>query len=132
MVVIHAQPSTSGTSQKKNRRKLHRKAGEHDAEMQDHSNEAQNLSTTSDLDDEVMIDNENVDLAVDGSAPTFPALSAAAQRSTLKSETRRVPVPPHRMTPLKKDWVTVFGPLTEILGLQVRMNVQRKCVEIRV
>ncbi|KAJ3492129.1 hypothetical protein NLI96_g229 [Meripilus lineatus] len=35
------------------------------------------------------------------------------------------------MTPLKKDWVNVFGPLTEMLGLQVRMNVQRKCVEIR-
>ena len=36
------------------------------------------------------------------------------------------------MTPLKKDSMNNFGPLTEILGLQVRMTVQRKCVEIRV
>ena len=41
-------------------------------------------------------------------------------------------IPPHRMTPLKKEWINIFGPLTEMLGLQVRMNVQRKCVEIRV
>lgn len=41
-------------------------------------------------------------------------------------------MPPHRMTPLKKDWLSIFGPLTEILGLQVRMNVQRKSVELRV
>ena len=31
----------------------------------------------------------------------------------------------------EKDWISIFEPLTEILGLQVRMNVQRKCVEIR-
>ena len=36
------------------------------------------------------------------------------------------------MTPLKKDWVNIFGPLTEILGLQVMTNVQSVCVEIRV
>lgn len=67
------------------------------------------------------------------SVPSFPALPAAAAQSTaLKSETRRIPIPPHRMTPIKKDWVNIFSPLTEILGLQVRMNVQRRCVEIRV
>src|SRR5690606_23083996 len=65
-------------------------------------------------------------------APLFAPASASAQRTLLKSETRRVPIPPHRMTPLKKDWVSIFGPLTEILGLQVRMNVQRRCVEMRV
>ncbi|KAJ6624535.1 hypothetical protein B0H10DRAFT_2323329 [Mycena sp. CBHHK59/15] len=48
-----------------------------------------------------------------------------------QSETRRIAIPPHRMTPLKKEWINIFGPLTEILGLQVRMNVQRKCVEAR-
>ncbi|TRM62544.1 hypothetical protein BD626DRAFT_548432 [Schizophyllum amplum] len=49
----------------------------------------------------------------------------------LKSETRRVPVPPHRMSPLKREWINIFGPMTELLGLQVRMNVQRRCVEMR-
>ena len=65
-------------------------------------------------------------------APAFPPLPASAQRAALKSEIRRIPIPPHRMTPLKKDWVNIFAPLTEMLQLQVRMNVQRKCVEIRV
>ncbi|KAH9901520.1 hypothetical protein C8Q73DRAFT_635900 [Cubamyces lactineus] len=64
-------------------------------------------------------------------APAFPPLPASAQKATLKSEMRRIPIPPHRMTPLKKDWVNIFSPLTEMLQLQVRMNVQRKCVEIR-
>ncbi|KAI6022745.1 hypothetical protein EDC04DRAFT_3117568 [Pisolithus marmoratus] len=64
--------------------------------------------------------------------PSFPSLPASAVSSqSLKSETRRIPIPPHRMTPIKRDWVNIFSPLTEILGLQVRMNVQRRCVEIR-
>ncbi|KAF9648983.1 eukaryotic type KH-domain type I [Thelephora ganbajun] len=65
------------------------------------------------------------------SAPLFPALTGSALQTSLKSEMRRIPIPPHRMSPLKKDWINIFGPLTEILGLQVRMNVQRKAVEIR-
>ena len=134
MVVVHAQPSTSATTtQKKNRRKLHKKAAnaaQNDAEMDEST--PQSGEARDDDDDELMIDDEHADVPLDASAPAFPPLSAAAQRSTLKSEIRRIPIPPHRMTPLKKDWVNVFGPLTEILGLQVRMNVQRKCVEIRV
>jgi len=81
-----------------------------------------------DDDDALMIETDDVPLS---SAPAFPPLPASALHTTLKSETRRVTIPPHRMTPLKKDWINIFGPLTEILGLQVRMNVQRKCVEIR-
>lgn len=136
MVVVNTQPSTSAPTQKKNRRKLHKKAAltvDQDAEMQEGSFQAHDFASSGfEDDDEVMIDNDGADIQADGSVPTFPALSASAQRSTLKSEIRRVPVPPHRMTPLKKDWVNIFGPLTEILGLQVRMNVQRRCVEIRV
>lgn len=50
----------------------------------------------------------------------------------LKAEERRIPIPPHRMTPLKKDWVNIYGPLVEMMGLMVRMNVGRRCVELRV
>lgn len=87
-------------------------------------------------DDQVMIDTSSNPLT-SSSTPAgaatalFPPASASAQKASLKSETRRIPIPPHRMTPLKKDWVSLFGPLTEILGLQVRMNVQRRCVEMR-
>ncbi|KAG8760723.1 pre-rRNA-processing protein pno1 [Serendipita sp. 396] len=67
----------------------------------------------------------------DAGGGTFPPLPASAQSSALRSETRRIPIPPHRMTPLKKDWVNIFVPLTEMAGLQVRMNVHRRCVEMR-
>lgn len=80
-------------------------------------------------DDDLIIEMDDVPSS---SAPSFPPLPASAMQTTLKSETRRITIPPHRMTPLKKDWISIFGPLTEILGLQVRMNVQRKCVEVRV
>lgn len=65
-------------------------------------------------------------------APLFPPLPASSLKSSKKPEARRVAIPPHRMTPLKKDWVNIFTPLTEMLGLQVRMNVHKRCVEIRV
>ncbi|KAJ7940371.1 hypothetical protein B0H13DRAFT_8376 [Mycena leptocephala] len=81
-------------------------------------------------DDELMIDIEPSAIPL-SSAPAFAPLPADAGKSILKSETRRIAIPPHRMTPLKKEWINVFGPLTEILGLQVRMNIQRKCVEAR-
>lgn len=84
-------------------------------------------------DDEVMIDTNPSSAGLpSSSAPSFPALTGSALQTSLKSEMRRISIPPHRMSPLKKDWINIFGPLTEILGLQVRMNVQRKAVEIRV
>ncbi|KAM3497164.1 hypothetical protein MY11210_009717 [Beauveria gryllotalpidicola] len=46
-------------------------------------------------------------------------------------ETRKVPIPPHRMTPLKHNWTTIYPPLVEHLKLQCRMNVKRKTVELR-
>ena len=85
-------------------------------------------------DDEVMVDT-NLSATTGTattSAPSFLALTGSALQASLKSEMRRIPIPPHRMSPLKKDWINIFGPLTEILGLQVRMNVQRKAVEVRV
>lgn len=87
-----------------------------------------------------IIDEEGDDIVmIDPSAPeattplpAFPPLPASAHASTTKSETRRILIPPHRMTPLQKDWINIFSPLTEMCGLQVRMNVLRKCVEMRV
>lgn len=83
--------------------------------------------------DELMIDVDIASLTQNmTAAPVFAPAAPKSEKSTLKSETRRVPIPPHRMTPLKNEWLNIFGPLTEILGLQVRMNVHRRCVEIRV
>lgn len=46
-------------------------------------------------------------------------------------QTQKVPIPPHRMAPLKAAWPRVYPPLVEFLQLQVRMNVRSRCVELR-
>ncbi|CAK9437637.1 uncharacterized protein LODBEIA_P20150 [Lodderomyces beijingensis] len=48
-----------------------------------------------------------------------------------KIESRKVPIPPHRMTPLKNVWTKIYPPLVEHLKLQVRMNLKTKSVELR-
>ncbi|KAI9818181.1 MAG: pre-rRNA-processing protein pno1 [Pycnora praestabilis] len=49
----------------------------------------------------------------------------------LRVETRKVPIPPHRMTPLKSTWPKIYPPLVEHLKLQVRMNIKNRAVELR-
>lgn len=44
---------------------------------------------------------------------------------------RRVPVPPHRLTPLKENWDKIFAPIVEHMKLQVRMNLQLRAVELK-
>lgn len=66
------------------------------------------------------------------SSSGFAPLSTAVQSTVLKNEFRRVPIPPHRMSPLKREWVNIYTPMVEMLGLQVRMNVKRRCVEMKV
>lgn len=74
------------------------------------------------------------DMEVDEPAVSFKPVSKAAQadaESVAQGQLRRIPIPPHRMTPLKKDWSKIFVPLVEQAGLQVRMNLKRKAVEIK-
>ncbi|KAH9170396.1 hypothetical protein EDB89DRAFT_1977821 [Lactarius sanguifluus] len=128
MVVVQSTPSTS-KPHRKNRRSLSKKKKARIDQDHDMSNADPAIKPTAD-DEEILIDVDGADVAPPTEAPVFgPAPASAGQTS--KSETRRVAIPPHRMTPLKKEWINIFGPLTEMLGLQVRMNVQRKCVEVR-
>lgn len=84
-------------------------------------------------DDAVMIDTTTADSVLPTAQETsFPPLPASALQTIKRNETRKIAIPPHRMTPLKKDWVNIFTPLTEMAGLQVRMNIAKKAVEIRV
>lgn len=48
-----------------------------------------------------------------------------------KSEIRRVNIPFHRINPLKKDWEKIVSLLVQKMGLLVRMNTKRKCVELK-
>lgn len=46
-------------------------------------------------------------------------------------EVRRITVPPHRYSPLKKHWPELVEPIVQHMKLQIRMNVKRRCVELR-
>ncbi|KAF2757084.1 hypothetical protein EJ05DRAFT_539162 [Pseudovirgaria hyperparasitica] len=67
------------------------------------------------------------------SRPHFaPASTSTTSPSTQSRDTRKVRIPPHSMTPLKKQWADkVTPPLVEHLKLQVRMNLREKAVELR-
>ncbi|TKX22733.1 pre-rRNA-processing protein PNO1 [Elsinoe australis] len=71
-----------------------------------------------------------IDMDVDsGTAPLFTP--EAVTSISHRSESRKVSVPPHRMSPLKANWPKIYPPLVEHLKLQVRMNVKSKAVELR-
>ncbi|KAI0173375.1 eukaryotic type KH-domain (KH-domain type I) [Hypoxylon sp. FL1284] len=61
--------------------------------------------------------------------PHFAPVQNIDQAAHIQS--RKVPIPPHRFTPLKNAWPKMYPPLVEHLKLQVRMNVKHKRVELR-
>jgi len=48
-----------------------------------------------------------------------------------RAETRKIPIPPNRMSALKTNWTKIYPPLVEHCKLQVRMNIKDKRVELR-
>ena len=42
-----------------------------------------------------------------------------------------MPIPPHRMKPIKAAWPKIFPHIVEHLKLQVRMNLKSRAVELR-
>lgn len=62
--------------------------------------------------------------------PQFPPIS----RDQLKGgadDMRKIPVPSHRYTPLKDNWLKIFTPIVENLQLQIRFNLKTRNVEIK-
>lgn len=77
-------------------------------------------------------DDMQLDDAVDEEGrPRFAPASKAATADVVRIEHRKVPIPPHRMTPLKAAWPKIYPPLVEHLKLQCRMNMKSKAVELR-
>ncbi|XP_053568084.1 RNA-binding protein PNO1 [Bombina bombina] len=62
--------------------------------------------------------------------PDFPPISGDKLMGD-KDEMRKIPVPPHRYTPLKENWMKIFTPIVEHLQLQVRFNLKTRNVEIK-
>ena len=48
--------------------------------------------------------------------------------STLSAEAVQVAVPSHRLTPLKKNWMELYKPITQVLQLDMRMNLKTRKV----
>lgn len=55
----------------------------------------------------------------------------SSAKKSRPTEVRKVPVPKHRFTPLKDNWMKIFTPVVEHLKLQIRFNVKDRNVEIR-
>ncbi|KAF1943440.1 eukaryotic type KH-domain (KH-domain type I) [Clathrospora elynae] len=72
---------------------------------------------------------EDTSMTTDEGRPVFP--QGKSIPLAFRRESRRVPVPPHRMTPMKSSWAKIYPPLVEHLKLQVRMNTKAKAVELR-
>ena len=63
--------------------------------------------------------------------PRFAPASETDSPTSVRIQSRKVPIPPHRMSPLKANWPKIYPPLVEHLKLQVRMNIKSKAVELR-
>lgn len=59
----------------------------------------------------------------------FPAMQQNGGQ--VKQGYARVPVPPHRYTPLRNSWQDIYEPIVNHMKLQIRFNQQRRCVEIK-
>ncbi|CCD22588.1 Pno1p NDAI_0A04310 [Naumovozyma dairenensis CBS 421] len=114
-------------------------------------NNTEKIEEDDDDDDDVLIDQEETAALPSGGPPTKiqgqkkeskgvvldeqgkPRFSSANQKGStkVKLESRKIAVPPHRMTPLRNSWTKIYPPLVDHLKLQVRMNLKTKSVELR-
>ncbi|CAK7563662.1 MAG: pre-rRNA-processing protein pno1 [Sporothrix epigloea] len=75
---------------------------------------------------------DDIDANMDIDEESRPKFTAAKESETaVRREVRKIPIPPHRMSPLKASWSKIYTPLVENLKLQVRMNIKTKAVELR-
>ncbi|XP_058507183.1 RNA-binding protein PNO1 [Solea solea] len=61
--------------------------------------------------------------------PQFPPISGDRLRGP--DQLHKIPVPAHRYTPLKDNWMKIFTPIVEKLQLQVRFNLKTRNVELK-
>jgi len=73
---------------------------------------------------------ESVDNADVASMEVEASTGPSSAKKSKPTEVRKVPVPKHRFTPLKDNWMKIFTPVVEHLKLQIRFNVKDRNVEI--
>ena len=70
-----------------------------------------------------MSDMQHGSLKIGPMKPKFEPL-IAYEMSGGGSEFRKVSVPAHRYTPLKKIWMEIYTPVSEQMKIDIRMNLQ--------
>lgn len=79
---------------------------------------------------------DGYDSADDVAESKVPAFKPMSAKELLQAEGNvqfvSLPVPPHRYTPLKEQWLEIYSPIVEHMKLQVRFNPKKRCVEMRV
>ncbi|XP_047972038.1 RNA-binding protein PNO1 [Salvia hispanica] len=62
--------------------------------------------------------------------PNFRPLSAH-EISDGQIQFRKISVPPHRYTPLKKAWLEIYTPIYDEMKIDIRMNLKARRVELK-
>ena len=58
-------------------------------------------------------------------------LNSNSNNKIVKREYCKIIVPVNRMKPLKENWPTIVKVLVEHMKIQIKMNLKKKCIEIR-
>lgn len=66
----------------------------------------------------------------DEGKPRFAAQDLT-NKATKTVYQRKVAISPHRLTPLKNNWVKVYPPIINNLNLQIKLNLSKKTVDLR-
>lgn len=62
--------------------------------------------------------------------PQFEALKPH-EMSDGKVQFRKVPVPPNRFAPLKRNWMDIYNPVYDQMKVDIRMNLKARRVELK-
>ncbi|KAI1176899.1 eukaryotic type KH-domain (KH-domain type I) [Nemania sp. FL0916] len=65
---------------------------------------------------------EDMEMMDEEDRPHFPEVQNAD--GPFRTQSRKVPVPPHRFTPLKSNWPSIYPPLVEHLKLAVSVELR--------
>jgi len=86
------------------------------------------MDTTTPIDDEPISSALDMDTATVSAPKSLPpAQFPQINPSQLTDNTdglRKVPIPSHRYTPLKEQWMKIYSPIVEYLHLQIRFNLK--------
>lgn len=81
------------------------------------------ISQLKKLDMEIDSNTEDAVIPSLSKKPIFKALTAS-EMSNGKMQFRKIPVPAHRYTPLKKAWMEIYTPVNEQMTIDIRMNLK--------